>query len=108
MLGAGPNVATCDDPLLLEPDTEGDIGDETANSDTWDVADQGEKDGLVVVKQTRTYATWHEYEDSWFHIIGVYRTFKYDSTWRLVEVSGETHKTISSFYDPNAVPSDPP
>jgi hypothetical protein len=88
-LGGG---GTCASPKTLYSTYE---GSETAQTDTWDVTDQGENDGVKVYLNTRIV-----YNDSGDKILyGYYREFKYDSAGRLINISAETRYTVDAADD---------
>ena len=83
---------TCETPLVMYSTFE---GNETAQTDTWNVSDQGENDGVKVYLTTRLV-----YNESGDEVIyGFYREFKYDSSGRLLSISAETRYTIDTPVD---------
>ena len=83
---------TCDTPLELYSTFE---GSETTQTDTWDVSNQGENDGVKVYLTTRLV-----YNESGDEVVyGFCREFKYDSSGRLLSISAETRYTIDTPVD---------
>jgi len=94
MMGGGGNGGTCDSPLAMYSSFE---GSETAQTDTWDVADQGANDGVKAYVTTRVV-----YKQGGDEVLyGFYREYKYDSTGRLIAVSAETRYVIDEPEDCN-------
>ena len=80
---------TNDSPATIGSAAE---GSETADTATFDRADQGTDDGLTITVLTRLV-----YNHTGDEILyGYFRTFAFDSTGRLVEVSAETRVTIET------------
>ena len=81
------DVGTSESVAVILPST---FETETAQSDTWDITDQGDNDGVQVRLQTRMV-----YDDTSDEILyAFFRTFKYDNIGRLISISAETRVTI--------------
>ena len=81
---------TCDSPLAMYSSFEGST---TAQSDTWDVENQGVNDGVKSYQHTRTA---YAHDDANPILYGFYREYKYDSVGNLLAISGETRYTIDA------------
>ena len=82
-------LAAADSPHVMLPAS---FETETAQSDTWDRADQGAYDGLTVRLQTRT--AYNESGDE--KLYGYYRTFTFDADGALMSASAETRIEIDA------------